>query len=906
MSVILEEVNPSPWDNEDPIKAVAAESELIVNGESALTDATSAQELLGAMWRSPGLHHQLGILDRQTNRFQNIPVTSVVQACQLAVEQSAAGAECFFACGEFETPGSRKADNAAGACAFWVDIDCGDDKADDGKGYRNLVEARDALAAFCQATELPAPTHVVESGGGIHAYWALDGFIPVDPWKAYGRKLKELAKSAGLLADPTRTADIASVLRVPGTQNHKYEPSRAVTLTRQGQTAINSHDLLAAIDDAHSRLCVRGAVTAEDQSTPQSKDSGGPTQQNYGPPDLTKLASALKFIDPDCDDATWKLHRLAPLARTARENPELAGDLRQLAAQWSSGELGGRPSKAWTTPGRSNGIKGQDAFAGQWARFVADDYAGKSATLGTIYFDARKAGWTYGADQVDGIAVTALPNAVGGDPQPAPKATNIVGNARAVVEAASNEPFPICETEVVYSAASEPAGGSIARPRLPDAAVADVRQSVNGQGWSAVSQSSRLPSEGFPDQPREPKGALPCTLPNLRHMLKQYGIVVRYNVVKKKIRVVIPDHVGSFDNADNVALTKVVSLAIRNGLGAGQVPAYIEAIADENLYNPAADWILSKPWDGIDRLPAIYGTLETRAGFPEQLKRALIYRWLLSLVAAALKASGFKGRGVLTLQGPQGIGKTSWVMSLVDDPLLRDMLVKVDHHLDPSQKDSILGAMSHWLVEIGELDSSFRKDMARLKGVLTSDSDKIRRPYARTESEYPRRTVFMATVNEANFLVDHTGNSRWWTLPVVKAHFNHGINMQQLFAQLAVDYRAGVQWWLTPEEETQLAQRNERHRSLSAVEELLLARLDLQPPVEGNKVKKTALQVLAAAGIERPSNQQCKDANAFLRRSLGEPRRIKGLNYWMVALREVALTASEGPSDAQEPDDDGS
>lgn len=38
--------------------------------------------------------------------------------------------------------------------------------------------------------------------------------------------------------------------------------------------------------------------------------------------------------------------------------------------------------------------------------------------------------------------------------------------------------------------------------------------------------------------------------------------------------------------------------------------------------------------------------------------------------------------------------------------------------LDPGNKDSILGAIVHWLVEICELDSSFKKDVARLKGFL--------------------------------------------------------------------------------------------------------------------------------------------------------------------------------------------
>jgi len=198
---------------------------------------------------------------------------------------------------------------------------------------------------------------------------------------------------------------------------------------------------------------------------------------------------------------------------------------------------------------------------------------------------------------------------------------------------------------------------------------------------------------------------------------------------------------------------------------------------------------------------------------------------------------------VLTLQGPQGIGKTSWIRSLVTPQILRDTTVLLGHHLDAGNKDSIITAVSHWLVELGELDSSFKKDIARLKGFITGTSDKVRRPYAMADSEYQRRTVFCATVNEQNFLVDPTGNSRWWTIPVIAINFEHGINMQQLFAQLAVDLENGEQWWLTPEEEAQLAEQNKQHRAVNVIEEKLLN--EIEPDLPTDKWRKlSALQVL--------------------------------------------------------------
>jgi len=207
-------------------------------------------------------------------------------------------------------------------------------------------------------------------------------------------------------------------------------------------------------------------------------------------------------------------------------------------------------------------------------------------------------------------------------------------------------------------------------------------------------------------------------------------------VIRKKLQINIPGSSGCPDNADNTALSQIISLARLNNLSVGQVPSFVEAIGDRNQFNPVAGWITSKSWDWTDRLQALCDTLVVREDFPRDLKKLLVYRWLLSAVAAALKHSGFRSRGVLTLQGPQSIGKTAWISALVSDPVLRDAVVKLDHHLDAGNKDSLITAVCHWLVEIGELDSSFKKDVARLKGFITGDRDKVRRPYVLPQLRY--------------------------------------------------------------------------------------------------------------------------------------------------------------------------
>lgn len=407
----------------------------------------------------------------------------------------------------------------------------------------------------------------------------------------------------------------------------------------------------------------------------------------------------------------------------------------------------------------------------------------------------------------------------------------------------------------------------------------DVSRTNNLQKPLPIDQSN------FPHGPQGFMKVTPATYENVEYLAKHYGITIRYDCIKKKERIGIPSHAGTTDNADNTALTLFISLATLNGIATGQIPALVSAIADRNPYNPVAEWITSRSWDGVDRLPALFQTLQEREGFPSALKELLIYKWLLSATAAAILPKGFKARGVLTFQGPQGIGKTSWVTGLVTDAVLREMVIKVDHHLDPHNKDSVLGAITHWIVEIGELDSSFKKDIARLKGVLTSDSDKVRRPYAKTESEYQRRTVFCATVNEENFLVDHTGNSRWWTLPLVSINYQHDIDMQQVFAQLALDIEQGKKWWLTSDEERLLEVHNSQHRSVSLMRDRLLAILDMGKKGDAGNPAMGTVELLAKLGVTYPTNGDTKELTAILRELLGPSKSHSGTQKWRIPIR---------------------
>ena len=374
-----------------------------------------------------------------------------------------------------------------------------------------------------------------------------------------------------------------------------------------------------------------------------------------------------------------------------------------------------------------------------------------------------------------------------------------------------------------------------------------------------------------------------CTIENVESLLEGYGIKVGYNLISKEFDIQIPGISPTVDNYQNTVIETVNSLAALNDMNITQVPRYVAVLADRNPINPVATWITSRPWDGKDRLPEFCETLTAQRDYPDDFKKILMRKWSLSAVAAATSPNGFHSRGILTLQGPQGCGKTSWVRSLVPEGLLRDSVILTGHHLDPSNKDSLTTAIKHWICEIGELDSSFKKDIARLKGFITDTTDKIRRPYARTDSEYSRRTVFAATVNEGNFLVDRTGNSRFWVLPVTAVDYQHDVDMQQLFAQLKQELDAGAPWWLTPEEEGRLEELNRDHRAVSTLEEQLIAAFDDDLPID-QWSKMSATEVLKCVGYHNPNNNQCRECGGILREHFGPPKKNNGTMKWKVPI----------------------
>ena len=172
--------------------------------------------------------------------------------------------------------------------------------------------------------------------------------------------------------------------------------------------------------------------------------------------------------------------------------------------------------------------------------------------------------------------------------------------------------------------------------------------------------------------------------------------------------------------------------------------------------------------------------LITRRDYDQELKKLLIRKWLLNTANIVFNDGNTNIEGILTLQGKQGIGKTRLIRKLIP------MYVKTGLELDPSDKDKVYQCIKYWVCELGELDSTLKKDLAKLKAFITEQIDEFRRPYGLVPIKYPRKTSFYATVNNEEFLKDESGNRRYWVIPIEKIDFDliDKINIDKLWGEV--------------------------------------------------------------------------------------------------------------------------
>ncbi len=334
------------------------------------------------------------------------------------------------------------------------------------------------------------------------------------------------------------------------------------------------------------------------------------------------------------------------------------------------------------------------------------------------------------------------------------------------------------------------------------------------------------------------------TYVNLKWLLEHFNAKIRFNLMTRKREISFSNFSIFPDDIDNSSLALIDYLATNNEMPTKKLDSHLDMIAFQDEYHPICECIKSKVWDCMPRLDRFVATIKSSN---MALSHKIIKTWMMAAVAAAFSKNGFINQGVLVLQGNQNVGKTNWVKSL--DPA-NCGAIKEGAILDPTNKDNVLMLAQHWIVELGELDATFKKaDIARLKSFITMQADDIRFAYARKSTRLARRTVYAATVNEKNFLADETGNRRWWTISVESIDRDHGLDMQQVWAEAYVQWALGDISYLSKDIQFEVNANNEEHEKLDPLKEKILTWFDWSNP--GRKWM-TASDVLEEIGYPKP------------------------------------------------------
>ncbi len=374
-----------------------------------------------------------------------------------------------------------------------------------------------------------------------------------------------------------------------------------------------------------------------------------------------------------------------------------------------------------------------------------------------------------------------------------------------------------------------------------------------------------------------------ATLENMRDLFNERRIVCRYNVISKRVMFTIPGETFSSENVEDAALACVYSYMKEEQMPVDGYLNYTLRIADENQYNPALTFIKSKPWDKIDRLQALYDTIES----PEtEAKELLLRRWLITCICMAM-GEGVDSAGCLVLQGPQDLGKTWWVRKLVPDAMRKE-LIRTDSMVDPKDKDSVSQVIAYWIVELGEIGATFRKaDIDALKAFITRDHDTMRRPYGIGDKRYPRRTALVASVDQTIYLHDTAGNRRFWTIPCTAINSYHQIDMQQLWAQVLTLVEGGESWRLEPDEKAHIARINEEHMQIEPIHEMILDyyRWD---EIEYVAEWKTATQIAQDIGLKNITLKETRIiANYVKKLNAGQKKRSNGKDLMRIPAKRL-------------------
>jgi len=259
----------------------------------------------------------------------------------------------------------------------------------------------------------------------------------------------------------------------------------------------------------------------------------------------------------------------------------------------------------------------------------------------------------------------------------------------------------------------------------------------------------------------------------------------------------------------------------------GKIDDAVTIIFQKNKIHPVREYLNSLTWDGVKRVETL---LTDYLGAEDTIyTRAVIKTHLVAAVARVMQP-GCKYDTMLTLTGPQGIGKSTFIRYLAKD-WFNDSLDTV------KGKEAYEQLQGSWLIEIGELTATKKADIEATKLFLSKTEDIYRVAYGRRTSRFPRQCIFWGTSNDKEFLRDQTGNRRIWPVDcgIVKPNKNVFKDLlgevDQIWAEAVVLYKSGHKLYLEGEAAKEAIRQQKLHMEDSPKKGLIEEYLDRDYPI---------------------------------------------------------------------------
>ncbi|MBD1880265.1 MULTISPECIES: virulence-associated E family protein [unclassified Coleofasciculus] len=185
--------------------------------------------------------------------------------------------------------------------------------------------------------------------------------------------------------------------------------------------------------------------------------------------------------------------------------------------------------------------------------------------------------------------------------------------------------------------------------------------------------------------------------------------------------------------------------------------------AKNNLFNPLKDYLDSCIQKYLDvNHQQVFDELSEKGLHidPSSIEAKYLFKTVVGAVKRVFKP-GCQFDTVLILKGGQGFYKTSFFRELASQEWFTST------NLQNYNKDELMTCHSKWMIELGECDETLKPHlMSKLKYFITTQEDTFRKPYDRNVITAKRSFILVGTTNKDQFLVDPTGNRRFWVIDI--------------------------------------------------------------------------------------------------------------------------------------------